>query len=297
MTLPNFLIVGAAKAGTTSLYYYMQQHPEISFPKLKEPKYFSSKFLKFPHNGPGDKSVDKYAVKNWVEYKKLFENLKNKYVGEASPDYLFYSKFTANEIFNTLGDIPIIIILRDPVKRAFSAFSYLVRDSRETLTFSEALEKEEERLANNWDFIWGYKKGSLYYYQIAEFKKYFSKIKLIIFEEFVKNTKSEVNNLYNFLSLPSISDLNLQVHNPSGIPTNILTKYILSRESTISTSLREILKRIVPRSILEDIAAKSLTKLELESEIGKKLYKHFENDIILLETMFNLNLNIWKKWK
>ena len=54
MTLPNFVIAGAARCGTTSLYYYLKQHPEIGFPDKKEPKFFSSKAQEFPHNGPGD---------------------------------------------------------------------------------------------------------------------------------------------------------------------------------------------------------------------------------------------------
>ena len=76
--LPNFLIIGAAKCGTTALYYYLNQHPEISFPKLKEPKFFSSTGETFPHNGVGDMSVDKYAVKSFEKYQKLFSKIKSK---------------------------------------------------------------------------------------------------------------------------------------------------------------------------------------------------------------------------
>ena len=114
MVLPNFLIVGAAKAGTTALYYYLKQHKDIGFPKLKEPKYFSSSNLKFPHKWVGDSSVDKYAIRDWDKYIDLFINLKDyKRVGEASPDYLFYHNQTAPLIKEKLGDIPIIIICRN----------------------------------------------------------------------------------------------------------------------------------------------------------------------------------------
>ena len=56
--LPNFVIAGATRSGTTSLYYYLKQHPEISFPSLKEPRYFSSTKLDLPQNGPGVATVD-----------------------------------------------------------------------------------------------------------------------------------------------------------------------------------------------------------------------------------------------
>ena len=151
--LPNFLIIGASKCGTTSLYYYLKQHPEISFSDLKEPKYFSSVNESFPHNGIGDKSVDKYAIKSLTEYKSLFADLHNKRVGEASPDTLYFYDKTASLIKETLGDIPIIIMLRNPVKRAFSAFMYLKRDSREKLSFRDGLLAENRRLKDNWDFI------------------------------------------------------------------------------------------------------------------------------------------------
>ena len=75
--LPNFLIIGASKCGTTALYYYLKQHPEISFSELKEPKYFSSINEQFPHNGVGDISVDKYAIRSFEEYKSLFSNVSN----------------------------------------------------------------------------------------------------------------------------------------------------------------------------------------------------------------------------
>ena len=141
--LPNFLIVGASKCGTTALYYYLKQHPEISFPDLKEPKYFSSINAKFPHEGIGDISVDKYAVRSFDEYSSLFSNIQNVRVGEASPDTMYYYNKTVEEIKEKLGDIPIIIALRDPVRRGFSAYMYLKRDSREKLSFIDSLMEEE----------------------------------------------------------------------------------------------------------------------------------------------------------
>ena len=63
--LPNFIIAGATRSGTTSLYYYLKQHPKIDFPSIKEPRYFSSIELKLPQNGPGDESVDVKLIKSF----------------------------------------------------------------------------------------------------------------------------------------------------------------------------------------------------------------------------------------
>ena len=133
---PDFLIVGAAKAGTTSLYYYLQQHPDIWFPKLKETKYFSSKIKPYPQNGIGDWSIDRAAITKSSDYYNLFKSCPDDMIkGEASPDYLLFSKDLAPIIKEELGDIPIIISIRNPIYRAFSAYSNLLRDNREVLNF------------------------------------------------------------------------------------------------------------------------------------------------------------------
>ena len=75
MIKPNFLIVGVARCGTTSIYHYLNQHPQVAMSKKKEPKYFSSINIEFPHNGIGDKSVDSVVIKDRDEYFKLFKNL------------------------------------------------------------------------------------------------------------------------------------------------------------------------------------------------------------------------------
>ncbi len=277
--LPNFLIAGASKCGTTALYYYLKQHPGIGFPDLKEPKYFSSKHLNFPHQGPGDKTVDKYAVRNFDKYKLLFEELESyKLIGEASPDYIYYHQFTADEIKETLGDIPIILILRNPVERAFSAYKYLVRDSREKLSFREGLDAEEERLQNNWDFIWAYKGGGEYYQQVKSFLEGFSNVKIVIQERFRKETDATVSDIFEFLEVdPNVEiDTDIQ-HNKSGKPTNPIAKFLLSRDNKVSAGIREIMKKTIPRPILEKVASRSVKKMEMKDNDRQYLRDYFSD--------------------
>ena len=87
--MPNFLIVGAARCGTTSLYQWLRQHPEIYIPNKKECRYFS----KMPKNfkGPGDEKVNNSIIHSFSEYESLFDEVKDeKAIGDISPDYLFY---------------------------------------------------------------------------------------------------------------------------------------------------------------------------------------------------------------
>jgi len=153
--LPNFLIVGAPKSGTTSLYYYLKEHPEIYMSKLKEPHFFSKECKNLPFRGPKDESLGstKYMNLTWEDYQNLFKGaITYKAVGEASADYLYYFKCSIKNIKKYLGNPKIIIILRNPIERAFSAYLHMLRDGREYLSFREALHMEEERKKNNWDF-------------------------------------------------------------------------------------------------------------------------------------------------
>ena len=134
--MPNFLIVGAAKSGTTSLYEYLRQHPAVFMPKWKELSFFIG-----DHFGPLHK------VKRPEYYRKVFDKVQNESaVGEASTSYL-YDESAPKKIKEGLGLINIIIILRNPVEMSYSLYNHQVRKEGETLkTFEAALEAEEDRI-------------------------------------------------------------------------------------------------------------------------------------------------------
>jgi hypothetical protein len=111
-TLPNFLLVGAAKCGTSSLYHYLQQHPDIFMSPAKEPRFFSNRAAN-PGSGPGDVGISQKCVGSFDEYLKLFQKSKGKKaVGEASVDTMFHFKRTILAIQHYLHDPRIVIILR-----------------------------------------------------------------------------------------------------------------------------------------------------------------------------------------
>ena len=293
---PGFIIVGAAKAGTTSLYYYLQQHPGIWFPKLKETKYFSSKIKPYPQKGPGDWSIDQAAIIESKDYYKLFsKGPEGSIKGEASPDYLLFASKTAVLIKKELGDIPIIIILRNPIERAFSAYSNLRRDNREYLSFSEALDMEDYRIQENWDFMWHYKSGGNYSVQIKEFEKNFSKVKILLFDDLIANPLEITNEVVAFLGLTDkLHNLESEAYNPSGEPANYIVRFILNRQSKLSTMIRELLKKFIPRRMLEQYARKNLKKQKISAEEFKKLNDYYQEEIRVLETYLNKDLSKWR---
>ena len=297
MNKPNLLIIGAAKAGSTSLYYYLNQHFNINFSKLKEPKYFTYSFLNLSHAGPGDNSVDKYAIRDKNKYYDLFSNFNSKYTAEASPDYLYYSDRVAKKIYNELGDIPLIIILRNPILRAFSAYSYLKRDNREKYSFKEALDLESKRISMNYDFIWHYKSVGNYSSQIKYFSELFSNIHFILFDDLVTNPLKACNDVFKFLNLETLNQIKTTIHNPSGNPKNLLARFILNRRSSISTFTREMIKFFIPRKILENLASRSLERNLIDKESFEYLAEYYIDEISYLENLLNRDLSTWKEWK
>lgn len=292
--LPNFLIVGAARSGTTSLYYYLKQHPDISFPILKEPKYFSSLDRSFPQKGPGDSNIDKFIVKDKNVYLDLFNSLVNKKVGEASPDYLYYHNSTAKSIYDELGDIPIIILLRNPILRAFSAYSYQRRDSREKLGFKEALDIEEKRLKMNYDFMWAYKNYGLYSNKVETFLNTFSNVKIILTDQLKLDSKKILKEVFEFLEVDNNFQVDADIiHNVSGIPKNRFVKFVLNRESQNGTYIRELFKKYIPRVILEKYSAQNLEKTNISNDDYNYLRDFFKNDVNKLNQIIKQDLMKW----
>jgi len=296
VTLPNFVIAGAARCGTTSLYYYLKQHPKIGFPDKKEPKFFSSKAQKFPHNGPGDYTVDQAMVRDFTEYEKLFQNLgEAQLIGEASSDYLYHHEISAKEMYDVLGDIPIILCLRNPIDRAHSAYNNLVRDQRETLSFEDALASEEDRLSDNWDWMWAYKAGGLYAEQVKTFQRTFSNVKVVLFEDLKEDADTIVKELFDFLGVDSQIQVNTNTrYSHSGKAKNKLVAFLSNRENPVAFALRRFALKLAPRSFLEKIASRSLEQEGMSASTRIRLKTYFEKDVKQLEKVLGRSLELWK---
>ena len=280
--LPNFLIAGVSRCGTTSLYNYLKQHPEVSFPDLKEPRYFSSYNLRFPQAGPGDFSVDKKLIKSFDNYENLYSTLENKFVGDASSEYLYNYKSSIPEIKKRLGDIPVIIILRNPIERSYSAYNNLVRDNREINSFKEALKLESTRINEGFDEMWHYTSVSKYFEPVKAFKAEFSKIKIIIFEHFENHEKQTLQDIIEFLGVQQ-TEFNFDTNKIYSQAGELKLKWIsvlFGRGNPISNTLREIVFSLFGRDRMEFIVKKLLKSkedidLELRQELSSLFYRGY----------------------
>ncbi|WP_174614758.1 sulfotransferase family protein [Virgibacillus ihumii] len=293
--VPNLFIVGAAKAATTSVYKYLRNHDEVFFPDHKEPNYLSRDYKQFPHQGPGDLVSDKECIDDEVEYFNLFKNRNEKIIGEASVDYLYYYK-TADKIFELNNEAKIVICLRNPMDRAFSAYWHLVSDGRETLSFEEALNKEDERINNNFEYIWHYKTTGLYYEQVKYYIEKFGQenVYLLVYEDFAQDPHYYINDVLEFLNLNKlVGEANYHRNNPSGVPKNKLVNNVVRNQNV----LKSLLKRVLPVNFRQELKAKilnkNLTKPDMKSETRKHLLQYYMVDIEKLENLTSLDLKKW----
>lgn len=149
MGMPNFFIIGAGSSGTTSLYHYLKQHPQVYMSPIKETNFFAYE-ERGVHVGKGGGSMDegRFPIRSIEAYGALFEDVSNeKAVGEASPRYL-YSSEACRRIHSYNAEAKLVAILRNPVERAYSSYCKHVRDGNERRTFLQAINDEESGRKN-----------------------------------------------------------------------------------------------------------------------------------------------------
>jgi len=266
---PNFFIVGAPKCGTTSLYEYLKQTPGIYMSPVKEPKFFSSVdpvYLNPP------------VIRDKKKYLALFKKVKGeKVVGEASPLYLRDPQ-SPKLIHDTVPKARIIVMLRDPVERSFS--SYLVRKGlgRETLPFIDAVKKALN--SQNYDSR-PIVDASFYSQQVKRYLDTFGKnlVKIIIFEEFVKDTRRVVKDVLEFLEVNAEPPESIgEIHNPFAVPRGPFATFVLR-----SRFMLKIRENLVPHAmgsfVIRNVLQKKETKPELSQEDRIFLEEIYRNDV------------------
>jgi len=292
---PNFLIVGAAKCGTTALAKYLSQHPDIYIPRLKEPRYFAKDAIKkISKNDPLCEQIHKTSVLNVEEYYYLFKDSgRYKCRGEASVHYLYHYESVIPKIKKELGDINIIIILRNPIIRAISNYYYI---KGEKLSFNKALNIEKDRMKAGYNSFWFYKELGFYYHQIKAFINNFSKVKVLLYEVFKENPDKICEELFDFIGVNSDFIVN----------TNKQYNVTLTPKSSLHKSLLQFeIKAITLKKILMLFAGEKLREYKktwfappryyIEKELYNSLVDEYQGDILKIEAMLNVDLSYWKE--
>lgn len=301
--LPNFLIAGAAKCGTTSLYYYLKQHPDIYMSPVKEPNFFSNCTTN-PDSGHGDDLIARSGVTSFEDYLELFkESTGKKAVGEASTDTLFHFERTIPAIKHFLGDPWITIILRDPVTRAYSAYNYLVREGREKLSFNEALIAEEQRRRDGYVYMWQYREGGLYASRVRAFQEHFSRVHVLLYDDLKLNANELMRSVYTFLDVnPDFIPNMRHRHNVSGTPRLRLLNDLFNKPTRLHKVARTIGEPILGSDrwvrLRERLRSTILQKPRpIDHEIEQELRRFYREDILKLQDYIGRDLSSWLEGK
>lgn len=298
--LPNFILAGFPKCGSTSLYYYLKEHPEIFLPNQKELHFFTYDILQSCKSGPGDSETKKTHVKNLNEYGKHYSDVKNEMaIGDTSPSYINYPSIIP-EIKKTLGNnLKIIIILRDPIKRAYSNYLHLAREHRESLQFYNALMAEESRKKQNYSDFWYYTFNSSYSQKIKEFKKEFDDVLVITFEEFISNPRDYIKEVYKFLNVDEHflpKDLHVQFNEGGVFSSNPITKFIF-KPSRFKTFLKKniVITPKMKQAKLNIIKRFKKPTPKIEQKAEEYLINFFKEEVSLLKNNYGVKTEFWNK--
>ena len=205
MKLPNFLIIGAAKSGTSSIYRYLMQHPQVFMSTPKEPAFFGQEGEDALYYGPHDqdRAFHSRAVTNLDDYMALFKDVTTQTaIGEAST-YSLYFPNAASQIKKHVPHATMFAVLRNPVDRAYSAYLHVVSQARERRSFAQALAEEPERIRRKWNNLWHFKAMGYYYPQVKRFYDTFGRqqVHVFLYEDFRKEPLGFVQNIFDLLGI------------------------------------------------------------------------------------------------
>lgn len=296
MTLPNFLVVGAAKSGTTAIYHYLKQHPQVYMGPTKETNFFAFEGQEVHFNGPGDEKISETAITDLDAYKKQFANVSGEIaIGEASPWYL-YSDRSAENIHRHIPDAKLITVLRNPAKRAFSSYLHVARDGRERLTFEEGLFAEEERIEQGWEFIWHYRRTGYYAAQIQRLLDTFppEQVRVYLYDDLLAQPMDFLRDVYVFLGVDPdfVVDTSLRP-NATGLPRNRLLGKLLLRPNPLRSTIKSLLPRELRYNLGQRLNQRLIKKPRPSRETYGKLLDGYRDDIRDLQKLVGRDLSVW----
>jgi len=291
MTLPNFYIIGANKAGTTSLYYYLDQHPDIFMCWPKEPMFFMAEDINDDIRNRPDAQHLKIFVGNFKDYSALFDKVSDeRAIGEASTGYL-PNYNVPQRIKKYTPEAKFIAILRNPVDRAYSAYTYALALGIEPLNnFSQAI---EEAQSNNWRH---YVKLGLYCRQLLKYYETFNKnqIRIYLYDDLRSDPLSLVKSIFQFLEVDDsfIPDISKE-HNVTLIPKNKMMHLLLTKLTAISTNIEPMIP-INVSGLFNKMINLNLTKPpKLDIQTRKDLIEVYREDILKLQDLLQRDLTSW----
>lgn len=296
--MPNFFILGAAKSGTTTLYSYLAQHPDIYMPDEKEPHFFNDS----ENFGLG---VDAYIARHFKNSAAF------KARGEATPAYFFSVERAIHRLKDVYGDgdikLKFVLVFRNPVERAWSHYLHMKRIGAEKESFETALELEDERVAFNPNAWFGYFSDGLYSRQLKIWLDYFPREQFLFLltSDLSNNLEGSLGKLCQFLTVDNyFEDKDFDLAQKENVASEARNPYLMHFLANPPQSLKRIVNAIVRkptrRAIMVFLRRNNLRPISSSDKprmlptTEARLYKKYMSDIVCLEKMIERDLSAWK---
>ena len=295
--MPQFLLIGAARAGTTAIYSYLRQCPDIFMPRLKEPNFFAFEGQTLACRGPGADYINN-SVTRLAEYRDLFATSPpGAVLGEASPLYLF-AKQAAARIRHHTPEARLVVVLRNPVDQAFSHFMYATKQRIEPLTdFVAALAAEDQRLADGWQPLFGYSRFPRYAEQLARYLALFPRDQILIrlYEEFERDPATLMQDILGHIGVTSGFRPDMAVkHNAGGVPKNRIFQDFLMKSNPVTRAIGLVVPQETRLRIRDRLAGFNLKRDEtMPPEARAILLNRLGDQIKALQPMIDRDLSAW----
>jgi hypothetical protein len=304
MALPDFFVIGAPKAGTTALHAALARHPQLYLSPVKEPKFFLCDGPPPDRGGPGDA----HSYREWIwrpeEYERLFDGAPpGTRRGESTPFYL--SDFAAQErIRRAVPDARLVVILRDPVDRAYSNWAHLWADGLETIgDFLAACAEEPRRTEAGWAPFWRYLSTGLYGRQLRHLYGLFPRDKVLVLRylSLVEEPAATLDRVVRFLGVDEGVVSEVPARNVGAYVPPTLTSQVLHTAFRAGAELGSHLPPQVWRKAslpLQWIAQRSPQhRPELQESARAELINYFSDDISIVEAETGWDLQAWRSYR
>ncbi|MBD3296279.1 MAG: hypothetical protein GF392_02810 [Candidatus Omnitrophica bacterium] len=274
--LPDHIILGAAKAGTSSIHHYLDQHPDVFVPSPKELKFFTR---------PGEPDRDEYA-------RYFAPNTDGKKVMEVSSDYLYSGESTPRKIKKIVPDVGLIAILRDPVERGFSDFCMDVDHGKQQKDYRKALRGRSR---------FRYRNQGLYHKQLSRYIEVFDRerIGIFFFEDLKRDTAGFMRKLYRYIGVTE--DVTARGHfNKGSFSKSEHVQALLNRPNPVRRAIKSILSPFLNADKRQRLRSRLLAlnrspKPRIDPELRSELVEFYRDDILKLQELTGRDLSAWLK--
>ncbi len=292
----DFLVIGAARSGTTALTSFLGEHPDVFVATPKEPH-----FLAFPGGAPrfvgvgDDDLINRDAVRDEQAWRDLFRDRPERRLGEGSVTTLAYPAAAIPAIGEYCAPgCRLVVMVRDPVDRAFSGWQYLRSRGYDAGTFEECLAAEEDRTRAGWSHMWQLARLSRYAEQLAPFVAAFGDSLLVVVqEEFAADPRRQLRRVLEFLDVDPDVDIDPSRRvNAAGLPRSRVVTSALNGLRR-SRSLRRVVTTVVPQRQRERIRSANLDRTTVDPATRAALAAALADDVVDLEGLLGRRLTLW----